>query len=401
MDRPFRCTLETILACAALCVLSACGAAAPAPATTTAALVPTITPTPRPLLPPDKVWAVNDGLTTTVMIFTSGGDVSAVLLPLNGEQKGSDVIASADGSTIAYLVWNDKTEQHGIAAWRLAEPNARLIYQPLSGYRIIGLVLSPDASRLAFVEKQQGKPLADADWRLQLISPGGGSPTLLANMQSQPDLLPPTLLGFAPDGTLYVNADTRYDVSSGKVLQGIFAVSPDGVLSLASPPADRVIGNGAVSPDGTRIAYTIVPGSLPGQTGTSSASVGRIANLRTLAVTTLAPPGGMSVASLRWVADGSLLLDMPAADGKTQTFALANGEDAASWARTSADATRARLFTYAPLGNGVIYSVFPAASDGQWVVYVVSDIAADSPPQAIPLGTIDQNLGAPKIIYAP
>jgi WD40 repeat protein len=382
--------------------LAGCATIIPTPTPTpTLTPEPTITPTPQPLLPPDRIWAVNDGLVTTIDVITLGGEVSPIKLPLNGDQRASDVIATPDGSFLAYLVWSDETTQRGIAAWKLTEPNARLVYQPLSGYRITGLALGGASTQLAFVEAQADKLPVEADWRVQTMPAGGGSATLVADLSTDADLLPPTLLGFAPDGAVYVNANTRFDVASTDPLQAIYRVAPDATVTLASPAEDRIIGNGAVSPDGRQIAYTTVPGALPGQPDQPTLSVGRIVNLETKAVSTLTPPIGLSVVSLKWVSNSTLLLDMLSVDGASQAFALAAGEDYSTWKISGPDETRTRLFTYLPLGEGVIYSVFPASSDGQWVIYQLGAISAESQPKAIPLGQIEADAGPPKIIYVP
>jgi len=383
-------------------MLAGCGSIIPTPTpTATVTPAPTITPTPRPLLPPDKIWAVNDGFATSIQVFSTDGEVSTIKLPLNGEQRASDAAATPDGAYLAYLVWNDQTSQRGIASWRLTEPNARLIYQPLSGYRIIGLALANDGSQLAFVETQADKLPVEADWRLLVMPAGGGEPTLLADLSAQPDLLPPTLLGFTSDGTLLVNANTRFEVDSDKPLQAIYSVTVGGAVALASAPEDRIIGNGAVSPDGRQIAYTSVPGALPGQPDQPTLSVGRTVNLATRETSTLVPPIGLSVISLRWASNSALLLDMLSVDGATQVFALAGSEDQATWQFSAPDESRDRLFSYAPLGEGVIYSGFPEASDGQWVVYVLEAISAESQPKAILLGAMEAGQGPPKILRAP
>lgn len=389
-------SLAPILAAA---LLTACGAFFPTPTpTVTLTPSPTLTLTPAPLVPPDRIWAVNDGGTDTLLAFTVGGDVASIKLPLNDGQNASNVVAARRGETLAYLV-NDGSEQRGIATWRVTEPNARLVYQPLAGYRVIALTLANDGLTLAFVEVQNGKLPADADWRLQVILTGGGSPTLLSDLQSQPAWQPPLPLDFGSDGTLYVNATTRADVNSSDVLQGIFAVSPSGAVTLASPPEDRIIGRGALSPDGVQLAYTVAPGSEPGKAATES--VGRVYNLTDKTLTTLAPPSGQSVSSLAWMSGGQLLLDISLPDDQGTVFSLANGPDNSLWVTSPPSFERSRLFTYEPLGDGVVYTLLPGGDETQWRVYIIADLHDRKSPESIVVGALESSEGPLRLIYVP
>jgi hypothetical protein len=313
--------------------------------------------------------------------------------------------ASADGSMLAYLVWTAEGQQHGIAAWDLVQPNAKLVTQPISGYRVISLYLSRDAANLIYTEVQVDVPFADADWRLESISPRGGEPTLLVSREAAPDLLPPAMTGLAANGTLLFNAATRS--GSGDVQQAIFGFVPEtGQVGLVSPQSDRRIADGEISPDGTRIIYITSQGPLPGEPGSETSIVSaRLLHLKTGEVITLAAPGGENITSLMWYPDGQfILLDViPAGpEGRLRQFwARADTSQTVPWRQTSADVARAALFSYAAYQQGVVYTLFPAATDTEGQLYVLPDIAADSPPQAIALGALQENSGAPFIIRAP
>jgi hypothetical protein len=388
------------IAVAALAVwLVGCGILIPTPTPTiTPTPEPTITPTPTPLIPPDQLWGINDGGATFLYTFTTSGEVTEIKLPLNEGQTASNAVAAADGAALAYLV-NDGADQRGIATWTTTEPNARLVYQPLSGYRVSAMTLSRNGQTLAFVETQNGKLPADADWRLQTIPTGGGSPTLLSNLEKQGSWLPPMPLDFGPDGTLYVNATTRADINSTDVLQGIFAVSPAGEATLASPLQDRIIGRGTLSPDGTQLAYTVAPGSEPGQPATQS--VGRVYNLVDKELSTLTPPEGQNISSLAWMSGSQLLLDISLPDNQGTIFALANRPDNTLWVNSAASLERMRLFTYEPFGQGVIYTLLPGGDESEWRVYIIEDLADHKPPHSFALGPLDVSAGPLRLIYVP
>src|SRR5688572_5287870 len=88
---------------------------------------PTSTPVPQPVLSPDAFWVAADGRSTLVQEVRPNSEARTIPLPLNEGQTASDLIASSDGAYLAYLVWNEDGTQHGIASWKLIEPNARLI----------------------------------------------------------------------------------------------------------------------------------------------------------------------------------------------------------------------------------------------------------------------------------
>lgn len=369
---------------------------------------PTLTPTPPSALPRNHIWIGFDEPSNVVLTVSSAREVSTLTLPLNEGQQASELTASADGSTLAYLVWNAEGQQHGIAAWNLIEPNAQLVAQPLNGYRVISLHLTNDAANLIYTEVQADTSFVEADWRLESISPRGGQPALIVSREMAPDLLPPAVIGTIDDGTLLFNAATQ--PGSGDVEQGIFGFVPEsGQTRLVSPPEDRRIANGKLcklSPDGTRMIYVTSQGPLSGEPGSeSSIDAARLLDLKTGQAITLAAPGGENITSLQWYSDSKfVLLDvMPAGpEGRLRQFwARADTSQTVPWRQTSADLARAALFSYAPYERGVVYTLFPSMTDTDWQLYVLPDIAADSPPQAVPLGAIRENTSAPFIIRTP
>lgn len=368
----------------------------------------TLTPTPPSALPHDHIWIGFDGLSNAVLTVSPSGEVSTLALPLNEGQQASEMTASADGSTLAYLVWNTEGQQHGIAAWNLTEPNARLVAQPLSGYRVISLHLPRDAATLIYTEVQADTFFAEADWRLESISPQGGQPALIVSRETAPDLQPPTVIGVTEDDTLLFYAATQSGYEDAE--QAIFGFAPEnGQVDLVSPPEDRRVIDGKLcklSPDGTHVIYVTSQGPLSDEPGSeSSIDAARLLDLKTGQAVTLAAPGGENVTSLQWYSDNkSVLLDVtpPGPEGRLRQFwARADTSQTMPWQQTSADLARAALFSYAPYGRGVVYTLFPSETDTEWQLYVLPDIAANNPPQAIPLGPIRENTGAPFIIRAP
>ncbi|MBN1310500.1 MAG: hypothetical protein JXB30_03700 [Anaerolineae bacterium] len=366
---------------------------------------PTLTPTPPSALPLDHIWVGFEGLNGSVLDVSPDGQVSKLALPLNEEQQASEIIASSDGSTLVYLVWNAEEQQHGIAAWNLIEPNAHLVTQPLSGYRIISLYLTEDAASLLYVEVQTDIPVTEADWRLVSISPQGGQPTLLIGSDAAPHLLPPTPLGIAYDGKLLFNAAAKPEVEN--VEQGIYSFVPDnGHLDLISPPGDQHIVDGEISADGTRLVYMTSGGPSMDEPAASSSIVGaRLLDLQSGQAITLAAPGGEDITSLCWYPDGiHLLLDVtpPGTEAhRGQFWARADTSQTLPWRQTSVDRARAALFSYVPYQHGVIYTLLPSAADTEWHLYLLPDIAANDPPQIVSLGIIEDNTKVPLIIRAP
>ncbi|MBN1428091.1 MAG: hypothetical protein JXB07_06875 [Anaerolineae bacterium] len=366
---------------------------------------PTITPTPPPALPLDHIWVGFDGLSDTVLGVSPDRNVSTLALPLNEDQQASEIIAARDGSMVIYLVWNADGQQHGIAAWNLIEPNARLVTQPLSGYRVISLFLAEEANSLLYVEIQVDTPVPEADWRLVSISPQGGQPTLLIGRDAAPDLLPPTPIGIAQDGRLLFNAATKPGAEG--VAQGIYSFIPEnGRLDLISPPGDSPIVDGELSANGTRLVYRISSESSTGeQTDLPSIIAARLLDLTSGQVITLAAPGSENITSLYWYPDGiHLLLDLvppESEEQQRQLWARADTSQTVPWRQIAVDQAHTAIFSCTPYQQGVIYTLFPSLDDTEWRLYILPNIAADDPPQTVSLGTIEEPTNVPLIIRIP
>lgn len=385
---------------AVVCTLAGCaGGAVETPYTITA--TPDFTPTPRPsptpaqALNPDHLWITSDAHSEEVLGVSPDGAVTRVRLPLNEGQSGSELTASPDGRYLAYLVWNDQTEQHGIAMWNLAEANARLIMQPLPGYRIIDLLFAAESSTLLYVQAQLTEP-NQPQWRLESIPVGGGQPALLADAASAPDLLPPNLIGWPAGGPLYLSASARQTADS-PILQAVYRLDPTtGAVTLATSGDDSVILYASLSPDGTQLAYTTYvsePGGL---------SAARVLDLQQGAVTTLPAPDQGTVLSVEWLDDSRrVLLDLltSATDQSSQTFALTEVPGELPWPQLPADPARAQLFTYCAYGDGVAYTLYPEADDAPWTLVLFPEINAGAEPETISLE--HDGGGAPRILRAP
>lgn len=368
-------------------LVTACGAGmlSQPTATTAPSPVPSSTPEPQPVLDPNALWIAADSPSTSVLVVEPiTGSVTRVPLPLNEGQEASDIVASPEGRFLAYLVWDDDgTVQHGIASWNLREPNARLITQPLPGYRIISLMLTL-SGEVVFVQVQNG-PLLDAGWRLEIAPASGGPSELLANRTTAPELLLPQPINLRA-GTLMMAAES----TGNEHTVSLYALeSASGDLQEISLPEDHVMGSGALSPDGTQIAYVVD-------------HVVRVANVRTQEATTITPPDGSQAISVAWFASSDeLLLDlltMPDAP-ETQTWARVKVSSSPPWPTTDPDPLRAQLFTYRPFDGGVTYTLFPTNPNDTWILYLLPQIAEGVAPIRIPLDNLPG--GSPKIIYAP
>ncbi len=268
-----------LAATAIVCGLVGCGAPATVQPTlppidiVTATATEADTPTPAPVsaLDPAQIWVGVEGTGDSIASVAADETVTRVHVPLNEGQLASNLVASADGRLVAYLVITGDNEEHGIAVWDPTEPNARLVMSPLPGYRIIALMLASDASGLAYVQVQDGKPLASADWRIDRVPPGGGEPTLLADREMLDDVAPLVPFAWIADGPLLLNAAVP-----GPEPGGIYAVSPDGsggrlLLTLD----DQALALPKLSPNGTLLAYLAAAGGSP-----HTADIARVVDLR-------------------------------------------------------------------------------------------------------------------------
>lgn len=353
---------------------------------------PPATATPRPALSPDHIWVGAEAEGRSVASVSPEGRVDVAFLPLNDGQSGTHLTASPDGRSLAYLVWDEGSpEPVGIAMWTLVEPNARLIVQPLPGYRIISLLFSDDSQSLLFVQAELGLP-ADAGWRLESVPVGGGQSALLADRASAEDLLLPEPIAWSGEGpVMLMGVKPGADGTAG-----IYRLdATTGHIELITPPEHRVTSRGALSPDRTQLAYAA-------GTDTAGISAAKVLSLSDGAVTTLAAPEGGTVISVAWLSDSQhVILDMLAAadDRASQTFALAEVSGEPPWPELPADPNRAELFTYFPFGSGVAYTLYPPEDTAPWVLTLYPVIAGNAAPQTTALERI--GAGAPRILRTP
>lgn len=366
------------------------------------------TPEPEPILSPDHIWVGVDGLGDSLIAVSRAGETQVVGLVLNEGQMASDVIASTNARYLAYLVWNAEEQQRGVATWNLHEPNARLIAQPLPGYRIVDHYLADDASELAYVQVQDDMPLDQADWRVDRVPVGGGDSILLIDREALGEsTFPPTLFAWPEGGPLYLNTDAPDGTS-----QGIYAVDPESGESERLVPVegeaveDRFIVAPTLSPDAIRIAYLTQDRSVEGAPDDlAGTNVVHIFDLRSREITGMVPPAGQAIYGVRWLPDGErLLLDIvalpPSGEGDTmQYWALVEVGQPLPWPETSLGPSREYLFDYEPFDAGVAYTVLPV--DGEWALYVLVHLVDGGGIQIIPLDEIAQELGTPTIIRVP
>jgi hypothetical protein len=356
---------------------------------------PTATPIPEPVLDPDAFWIAADGFSTVVHEVVPNGEARTIPLPLNEGQAASDLIASADGAYLAYLVWNEDGSQHGIASWKLIEPNARLIVQPQEGYRVISMIMAGDDETLIFLQTNGASKPADLRWRLEYAPAGGGSALLIADETSLPGLLWPLPIAWPENGLLYLHASVREGDPIGQgVVSGVFSLDLEkGDIALLTPPEDDIVLDALLSPDGSKIAYT------PGE-ATGESSIVKVHDIETGETTIITPPDGGAAISMAWDASGDLLLDyLPDAENRdSQTWARVEIGADPPWPQTPQDEDRARLFMYAPYQGGVIYTLLPAPGEG-WALYVLSEIGENAALHRLPLEKSGE--GAPRLVYVP
>jgi hypothetical protein len=362
----------------------------------TASLEPTLEPTPSQALDPNNVWVGVEGAAAKIADVSPEGTINVVDLPLNEDQQASSLAASHDGSHLAYLVLDGDNQQHGIAAWDLGEPNARLVATPLSGYRIIALLLADDGSGLAYTQVADESPLTSADWRIDTVSPDGGDPVLLGSREMLDDSPPLVPIAWPTEDLLVLGPA----VSSFEA-QRLVSISPSSGIAeeIARAPEAQSIGSPSVSPDGSQVAYLLVD-----ENSQASGAV-QIADLQGGPSFTLDAPEGQDIYGLRWHADGQrLLLDLvrPSGDDPGQLdqyWAWASTEQPSTWSQSPPGPGREGLFDYEPYDEGVVYTLLPL--DGAWELYLLPDIEGSEAPRVTALDDIAQEYGAPSIVYSP
>ncbi len=373
------------------------GAAPPAGVTA----VSVASPTPYSALPPDSLWIGVEGRGDLLLAVSRSGERAVARLPLNEGQEASNVIASRDGSSLAYMVWNIDGGQHGVAAWRLSEANARLVARPLTGYRIIAIFLADDASALAIVQVEEGKMLEVADWRVEQVSPDGGEAILLMNRETVGDIYPPMPFAWPEGGPLYLNAAMPDGQS-----QGVFAFDPATAQQRKLGLTDEIIVGPVLSSDGAMLAYLSVEADASGAIdGTETSHVVRVYDLILDQVSTTVPPEGRTIYGVRWhPVHRRLLLDTVAitADGqgqRPQYWALVSAGESPPWRESASGDVSPYLFDYEPFGLGVAYTAHLV--DGTWRLYVLPEIGGSATPIVYTLDDITREVGDPAIIRAP
>lgn len=366
------------------------------PSTEIPSLEPTLESTPAQALDPRQVWVGIEGEAAKIAGVSPDGEITVVDLPLNEGQQASSLVASHDASHLAYLVWDADGQQHGIAAWDLGEPNARLAATPLPGYRIIALFLADDASGLAYTQVADESPLSSADWRIDSVSPDGGDSVLLGSREMFGDS--PSLVPIAwPDESLLVLSPAAPSFET----QRLVSISPTSgtIQEIAGAPEAQFISSPSVSPDGSQVAYLLI------DQDSQSASAVQVADIGGGSSFTLEAPQGQNIYGVRWHDDGQrLLLDLvrPSGDDPGQLdqyWAWASTEQPSTWSQSPPGSGREGLFDYEPYDEGVVYTLLPL--DGAWELYLLPDVAGSEPPRVTALDSIAQEYSAPSIVYSP
>lgn len=373
---------------------------------------PTLTPSPQPTaapaLNPDHIWVAPDNDTRVVVDVALDGTAIAIPLPLAEDTIASSVTASADGSVIAYAVWDADADrdQHGVAVWRPGESESTLIAEPRTGFHIIALQLTADGSRLAYVQVQDGFRWGEAGWRLNVVGtqPAGessdaGSPLTAATREDLPELTPPLPFAWPQDGPILLAPAVPSSDGSG---DGIYAADPAGGGARALlQPEGSLIGLPQLSPDGTQLAL------LAGTAESGGTDAVQIHDLRLDETTEMQAPPGEVIYGLRWHPDGDhLLLDLvaPSPDdtGQLEQFwALVEAGQAPPWhgSTRAPGLDRAGLFDYEVIEGGVVYTLLP--EDGDSMLFLTPDLANEASTQRIELGSLFDSPGAAAILRVP
>jgi hypothetical protein len=336
------------------------------------------------------------------------GTAAAIALPLAEDAIASSVTAAADGSAIAYMVWdaNVDHDQQGVAIWRLNESESTLIAEPRIGFHIIALWLTADGSRLAYVQVQDGQRWGDAAWQLNVVGtqPAGESsdtesPLIAATGEDLPELTPPLPFAWPQDGPILLAPVSPPGDGSG---EGIYASDPTGGGTRALlQPESSLIGLPQLSPDGTQLALLLA------NTEGTGADVVQIHDLRLDETTEMQAPPGEAIYGLRWHPDGDhLLLDLvaPSPDdtGQLEQFwALVEAGQPLPWhgSTRAPGPGRAGLFAYEVIEGGVVYTLLP--EDGESMLFLTPDLANESSTQQVELGSLFDSPGAAAIIRVP
>lgn len=359
--------------------------------TPTPTSTPTPTPEPTPVLAldPAQIWVAPEaGTVDAVASIGTDGSVTTVRLPLDEGQTAGSLAAGPRGAALAYLLWSADGSQQGIAVWPLAEPDDRLLVETAAGARIIALAPSGDGQEVAYVEvRDDGTPLAEADWALKTVSLVSGDRRTLTASDALDGVLPLVPFAWPAGGPILLSPVVPREEAAG-----IYAINPaTGSSRLLLQPEGPVAGEPRLSPDGTRLAYAVTGAAV------------HVHDLRLGTTSTIGAPTGTSILSLRWHPGGEhLLLDLgapsPADDGRTaQVWALIP-VDGTDGERVSSAQVRDGLFDYAPLGDGVVYTT--TRPDGTCEMITKPDIVSET-EHPISLDALAQPGCAPFLIHVP
>lgn len=184
---------------------------------------------------------------------------------------------SPDGKRVAYEVaktnWEDNAFETEIWIANVAEPHSPLL---LTGGKksSSGPVWSPDGRQLAFISDRDGKK------QVYVIYPAGGearqvtkSETAVANVRWTPD--GKSLIYSAPDAESKELKDRKekygeFDIVKAEYTMNNLWLQPlDGTARQITKGKDFSVSAFAVSPDGTRVAFSAPSDPTPGSSGTS------------------------------------------------------------------------------------------------------------------------------------
>lgn len=372
------------------------------------------TPTPTPdaegdedeeRLPKDWVWVGVEGAGNQILAAAPTGETQVISLPLNDDQSTSEVLASADGSTLIYLVWSGD-EQLGIAAWMLEERDARLVVQAEADERIIYMAIKEDGSQLAYVKVlEEDAPLNElSPWQVEAVSLDGGDASVVLDSLTLTSVFPPRPFAWPADGELYLSAVDPQGRS-----QGVFAVDPvaDSSRVVKEANIDEVLVAPVLSLDQQQLAYlSYEPERLPDALQeVTPTNVVRVIDTDSGAITErfIPNPNEAVFGAAWWGESGQLLLDVSALsveDGSRRSgdWVTARLGTEESWLRFETGPEHNLLFDFAPYGDGVVYTTRSDA--GNWSLFFLPDLEAGTTDR-VQLKTIQQDVGAPVILYVP
>ncbi|NDJ54625.1 MAG: hypothetical protein GYB68_16280 [Chloroflexi bacterium] len=365
-----------------------------------------------------EFWVAAEGATEAILSVALDGSTQRLPVPLNPGQQASRLVASQDGSWLAFIVSDADGSQRGAATWNVNELNARLIAPAQEGFRVVSLMIAGDNSALALVSVEDGVPIDEADWFLLSLPIDGGGVQVLASRDSLAEEgveVPPTLFAWPGDerqlGPILLNAESP-DGSSA----GIFAVLPPQPLDeggfsepfvrrIAAP--DERISAPRLSPNGAQFVYLSLNDSDPTLPDDLPTNIARVYDLRLDEAITLQPPQGTAIFGARWLPTGDrLVLDivrLPSAEQIDETieqgWVVVDPANLEGWQPSFIGPQRDRLFDYEAFGpQGVAYTVFP--DNESWLMVILPDVFTDD-IVTVSLAAIAAPDGTPIIVHVP